>query len=510
MFTTEKARSGKLTLYLNGKSIHSRYDPVSEALAFIKQQNFKNKPYLFILIGPALGYLKILINEIYPQAKILSLHMDKNIYDLSIKIGDNWYYGSKTSLSVKLSAFIPDFQLLETAIIKWFPCTQYFPEQTSNIESIIHQFFLERKGSIYTTGNFGRTWLRNINLNILTKRKLLSINIFKSIIIIAASGPTLNDSISLLKKNRKKYILAALSSALSALNNSDIIPDFIFHSDPGFWAKEHLKSVNNNKIPIIMPLTASYYSKIKNPLILINQYSYIENQLLDNNFYNIPAHGTVAGTAYLFFRQLTNNPIIFTGLDLCYMDIKEHVTPHKFDVIYDIKQNRLNGSLNFLYTKLQANENYKAFSTYTGWFNNKSRLSNCYRLNASDVKTNGMKNINSDQFLNMLKNNKNNFISLRNNSNLSISNFINFLKIILFNLQEFESKIGSMNVESILTFFTSKSLLLEIFQYLAYFDIIELSHNYRTDPDKSKIILANIYLKSFTYISSMIERNNYE
>ena len=80
MFTTEKARSGKLTLYLNGKSIHSRYDPVSEALAFIKQQNFKNKPYLFILIGPALGYLKILINEIYPQAKILSLHMDKNIY----------------------------------------------------------------------------------------------------------------------------------------------------------------------------------------------------------------------------------------------------------------------------------------------------------------------------------------------------------------------------------------------------------------------------------------------
>lgn len=517
MFTTGKAKSGDLTLYLNGKSIHSRYDPAAEANAYIKQQNYLQNPYLFILIGPGLGYLKTSIFELYPEANIFSIHMDKEIFDLSIKTGNNWVYDSKTSLSSKLSDFIPDFQLLETKILKWIPCTGKFPERTKKIDTIIHQFFLERKGSIFTTGGFGKIWLRNINLNIITKKRVLSVGNLDSPVIITASGPSLNDSIAILKKYRNKFVLAALSSSLTALNNAKILPDFIFHTDPGFWAKEHLKSIENNKIPVIMPLTSSFHSSLKNPVILFNQCSYLENLILNNTYIKIPSHGTVAGTAYLFFRQLTKNAIIFAGLDLCYNDLQEHVRPHSFDIIFDLKQNRLNGYLNILYNKQHVTgESYKsiktntAFSTYAGWFNDESKLSNCFRYNASSILTNGMENINLNKFVQLLNYPKGDYTLQENKNILTKTVIIQLLTKILNELKLFELSIKSMNKDNILKFFTSNLLLTEIFQYIAYSDILELSHLYRTDTEESHKILNTIFKKSFSYISILLERYNYE
>ena len=519
MFTTAKTRSGKLTLFFNGISIHSRYDPVLEAQTFLKQHYYNKKPFLFILIGPGLGFLKTEISINYPSAKLLSLHLDRQIYELSTKIGKNWYYGENKQLSLTLAEFIPDFQLLETSIIKWSPCTKLFPDRTKNIESIIHQFFLERKGSVFTTGSFGRTWLRNINLNIFTKRKLLILGNIDSTIIITASGPSLSKSLILLKKNRKKYTLAALSSSLPALNNAKILPDFIFHTDPGYWAKEHLNAIPNIKIPIIMPLTSSFYSKLSNPVILINQGSFFENFLLKDNFSKISSHGTVAGTAYLFFRGITQNPIIFIGLDLCYDDVKEHVSPHSFDTIFDLKQNRLNGYLNIIYGKQQSTgrslNNIKtntAFSTYSGWFNNKYRLSNCFRYNSSPVITEGLKKINTDKLLKLINtsNNTHTLYESTNNNNLIKTEFIIFLKKIILNLQDYKSNIEIMTYKNILTLFTTKNILIEIFQYVAYPDILELSRYYRTNPVKSRKILLNIYCKSFSYISTMLDRYNYD
>ena len=519
MFTTEKAKSGKLTLYFNDKSIHSRYDPVAEANTFVKKQSFKKSPYLFILIGPGLGYIKTSILNNFPKAKILSLHMDRKLYKLTIKTGINWFYGDKKELHSVLAEFIPDFQLLETKIIKWYPCTNIFPERINFIESIIHQFFLERKGSIFTTGSFGRLWLRNISLNIFIKRKYFFPGIIKSTIIITASGPSLSNALLLLKENRNKYILAALSSSLPALNFAGIVPDFIFHTDPGFWAKEHLKSIIYNNIPIIMPLTSSFYSKTNNPLILLNQGSYIENNLLNSHFPKVAPHGTVAGTAYLFFRKITNYPIIYIGLDLCYKDVQEHVIPHSFDILIYIKQNRLNGYLSMSYKKQQKTgrdynsiKSNTAFKTYSGWFNNESRLKNCFRFNPSEEKTKGLNNINLDQLL-LLLNESNDKYHLHKNNSLNDNtpiktNFISLLKKIIINLDKFKSEINIMNQEYILSFFCSSSLLLEIFQYLAYSEIIELSHVYRTDPVKSKEILINIHSNSYSYISSMLDRYN--
>ena len=97
------------------------------------------------------------------------------------------------------------------------------------------------------------------------------INNISSPVFIAASGPSLKESFPFLKRYSDRIILAALPSSLRALKSESIIPDLVIHTDPGFWAKEHLKYLPDKKIPIIMPLTSAFVPETDNPIILFNQ-----------------------------------------------------------------------------------------------------------------------------------------------------------------------------------------------------------------------------------------------
>lgn len=521
MFTTEIARSGELTLFIDGIAVHSKYDPKEEAKKFLKKQDFKNKPQIFILIGPGLGYLKSTIFNSYHNVQILSLHLDKQIFEYADKTGSNWIYGDNSDLGLQLAAFIPDFLLFETTILKWLPCTERFPARTKYIENHIQQFFLERKGSIFTTKSFGRKWIQNAYYNYIKERQLVSIDKIDLPVLIAASGPSLDNSIDLIIDYRDKFILAALPSSLAALNNADIRPDLIFHTDPGFWANEHLKHIPDTKIPIVMPLTSSFKSNLENPVIFFNQGSFLENMVLGGGFLQVPSHGTVAGTAYLLLRKITDKPIVYLGLDLCFNDVMEHVKPHSFDILNNMNQNRFKGYLHLFYEKQKiylvlgnTNNTTKAFSIYSGWFNDESRLSNAFRYEATDIITNGLTSINSEQLISLLSKysviKKPISLTKPNNIFLEKTTFKKALNYIIQLLENFKKGIPSMNSENILKFFINSNLLTEVFQYAAYSDILKLTHYYRKDINKSIKLLEEIYSKTHLFIEDLLLRSKYE
>ena len=513
MFTTQIARSGELTLFINGKAIHSLYNPAAEADTFLKKQTVTNIPKIFILIGPGLGYLKKSVSKFYPNAHLLSIHLDKWIFEHADRTGDNWIYKDKMDLASKLSLTIPDFLLSETTIIEWHPCSKYFPDRTKFVKKHIQQFFQERKGTIVTTGYFGRKWIRNAYYNFLKLNNFVKFSSINLPILIAATGPRLKASISFMRNRRNKFILAALPSSLAALNAANLRADFIFHTDPGFWANEHLKYINDTNIPIIMPLTSSFNSNIKNPVVYINQGSFIENLLLGNMFLHVPSHGTVAGTAYLFLRKITDNPIIFLGLDFQFTDIMEHVTPHSFDILYNIKQNRFDGYLNILYNKQQLSTT-KALSTYSGWFESKTRISNAYRYNPTDISTNGLISIDLEKLSTLLdttiKKDKSKLLIKKSNLSFNKNTLINVLKDLILLLDKFKSEIPFISSDQISTFFINTNPLSELFQYTAYSYILKLTQYYRNDLDKSRDILNRIYSEAQTFIIGLLKRSNHE
>lgn len=513
MFTTQNSRSGELTFFINGKAVHSLYNPTAEADTFLKRQIFTNIPQIFILMGPGLGYLKKSVSKSYPKASLLSIHLDKWIFEHADKTGNNWVYKDNIDLASKLSFTIPDFLLSETTIIEWHPCLKHFPDRTKFIKKIIHQFFQERKGSIVTTGHFGRKWIRNTYYNFLKQSNFVEFNSINLPILIAASGPSLKESITIMQNKRDKFLLAALPSSLTALNAACLQPDFIFHTDPGFWANEHLKYIRNTKIPVIMPLTSSFNSNLKNPVVCINQGSFIENLILGNFFPHVPSHGTVAGTAYLFLRKITDNPIIFLGLDFRFTDIMEHVSPHSFDILYNIKQNRFDGYLNILYEK-QKISTTRALSTYSGWFESKTKISNAYRYNPTDISTDGLISIDLENISTLLNTtgDKNKSKFLINETNLSFNKrtLFDVLRHLILLLDEFKSEIPFMSSDHISNFFIKSNPLSELFQYTAYSDILKLTNYYRNDLDKSHDILNRIYAEAKDFIMGLSERSNYE
>ena len=521
MIKAGNSRSGDPILFVNGRSIHSTYNPVKEADNFIKTQCYTKQINRFILIGPGIGYLKKSLKRKFPSAELLSLHMDIKILQNTFKIDNDWVYGDNTKLKKLLYDFIPDFLLSTTSLLKWLPCTECFPDRLVEIEKIVQQFFLERKGSLFTTAGFGRKWFSNTYKNYVFSNNIYKINNITSPVFIAASGPSLKDSFHFLKKYSNKIILAALPSSLRALKTASIIPDFVIHTDPGFWAKEHLKYLPDKKVPIIMPLTSAFILESDNPIILLNQGSEIENYFLSNDTVKIKSHGTVAGSAYLYFRSITNQSIIFLGLDFSFSDIKEHVSPHSFDIIYTGKQNRLNGYLNLLYNKKQNNfklsvnnKTTTAFSTYAGWFNTERKFINTFRYKSTNIKTKSLKDINLNDLITIVpKVNKNDIILTKSDKQdikyrLKIYQF--FLNHILNLLEQYHKNINTINSLEILELFSKQSLLLEIFQYCSYVDILELSKFYTTDLYKSKEILNNIYLNSKNYIIQFQKRLNYE
>ncbi|MCK5152741.1 MAG: motility associated factor glycosyltransferase family protein [Spirochaetales bacterium] len=513
MFTTQNSRSGELTFFINGKAVHSLYNPTAEADTFLKRQIFTNIPQIFILIGPGLGYLKKSVKSFYPDAHLLSIHLDKWIFERSDKTGDYWIYKNELDLASKLSRTIPDFLLSETAVIEWHPCSKHFPDRTKYVKKLIKQFFQERKGTIVTTGHFGRKWIRNAYYNFLKQNNFVKFNSINLPILIAASGPSLKESISMLRNKRNKFILAALPSSLSALNTANLRPDFIFHTDPGYWANEHLKYIQDTNIPVIMPLTSSFNSNIKNPVVYINQGSFIENLILGNFFPHVPSHGTVAGTAYLFLRKITDNPIIFLGLDFRFTDIMEHVSPHSFDILYNIKQNRFDGYLNILYEKQQMSTT-KALSTYSGWFDSKTRISNAYRYNPTDISTDGLISIDFKKLSTLLNTTiqRDRSKLLINETNLSFNKntLINVLKHLIVLLDKFKSEIPFISSDGISAFFITSNPLAELFQYTAYSDILKLTNYYRNDLDKSRDILNRIFSEAKAFITGLLKRSNYE
>ncbi len=518
MISTEKTRSGNLTLLINKRLIHSRYNPESEAQTFLLTKNFKRCPQIVIIIGSGLGYLKKAVLNKYKDVKVFSIYLDNEIYKLSPDKENSWVY-TNNKLKYKLSNFIPDFLLSETRILKWLPCTQQYPHRTKEIEEIIFQFLMERKGSIFTTQKFGKKWIRNFFLNYGKIKSFYQLSEINLPVLIAASGPSLNKAIDFLRKYKNKYILAALPSSLAALNFNGIKPDIILNTDPGYWTGAHFKYLDK-ETPIVMPLSASFFSNCHNPVICIDQNTFLENIFFKNkHFSQISSHGTVAGTAYLFLRKITDKPIIFAGLDFCFKDIHEHVKPHSYDTLFRVYQNRFNTELHSLYVRKNnflGNNSYgstKALTTYSGWFNTYNNHKNIFRLNPSDVKTYNLESIDENRLLQLL----NNFSSLncpfKFNKISDISAFIPLnigLEEILAKIKIFKKSIKYMNSNDILLFFTNNNLLTEIFQFLEYTKIIELAKIYRSDKENSQLILNEISVTSYNYFNDLLIRQKNE
>lgn len=358
-------------------------------------------------MGETLGYLTAEIRKRCPRAKLIVIYYHSDFISREKPVAfPHWNPQGGISLSQFLHSNLSDLDMLGLSLVSWPGADKVFPDISRHCTEEVGRFIRERSGSLTTTGGFGNRWIKNAFLNFLQLPNLvpLPLHLRESPLIIAASGPSLAESLALLKTYRNRFTLWALPSSVEALLSADIVPDLIIQTDPGFYATHHLRPLLNTSLPLAMPLTSVRgLWKSRGPVFLFSQGSMIENLLMsktDKVLPRIPATGTVAAAALVLAQSVKPPAIITVGLDLCSRDLHNHIRPHGFEPILHLHDGRFKPYLGTLYRRTMLNSRKveggmqsNPLRTYAEWLGPAFSDSAVpiYRLNPSSIKISSFK-----------------------------------------------------------------------------------------------------------------------
>jgi hypothetical protein len=181
------------------------------------------------------------------------------------------------------------------------------------------QILLQNNGGWYEDQRAGLYFsLRNIKQNhpVFNGTK---VNQFFRVFIVG-NGPSLNESIGFIKENQKNAVIFSCGTALTALLNSGIVPDFQVLQERDWHGIQfetyHDKSLLNNitllKLNVVSTVVDSFYKKV----LLIQKANDPGSFLLNKNYPNLPnVNPTVTNAAVTIAAKLAADEIYLFGCD---------------------------------------------------------------------------------------------------------------------------------------------------------------------------------------------------
>ncbi len=414
-----QAKNGELTAKLNSIFLHSAYSPSNEANRFINNLECNFTPTTIIFCEPGLNYL-------LKFAKLRFSNCSFGVIRYSSDFND---YNSEYDISISSKDISNNFdnfllnklgeeKLCSCLFISWAPTSKVFSEMDNIVWSSIKKATEKSKTLLITREYFEKKWflntckfIKNIKSGYLLKEKI------SLPVLIIASGPSLKKNLEIIAKYQKYFFIICLSSAISVVKKSDIVPDLCLSTDGGYWAGEHLKTLKKSSLPLALPTEGySPISVLNNriiPLFYNDGFSY--KLLKQLNFKGIKAerNGTVSGTALDFALSNFTNDIYFLGLDLSSVKGYQHTQPNEIELNNSLKDNRI-----FSNEKRAAIGSFPSASLkiYEEWFKNKELLNHkVFRVIENDEINNKLgqiKDLSSQEFLEickLLKQQKNTF-----------------------------------------------------------------------------------------------------
>ena len=363
--------NGALTKVQQASDLHSRYNPQSEAVRYIDSLNLKNDIKYFILIEPGLGYIIPVLQERFKESKILVFHIE-----------DQGSIQSEANLPVLTSCEEAEIQkflelnitdVKNVKIIEWRPSLNYYKGAYVKLLSQIVAFIKRTDAGSRTTAAFGRRWVKNffrnldtLNINLLYKQTEFPV-------IITGSGPSLEEALPFIKEAQKSCLIIAASSSVLALAENGICADLIIATDGGSWALKHLyPCYRNNLKALAVNLCAALPSQFTNtPFLLINDGSFWQSVILHELALPsviITQRGTVSATAVDLALVLSKGNIYLAGMDFSLNDIRTHVKPYGFDILFFNKANRFNPFYSQCFIRSFYTSKGESLDIYASWF----------------------------------------------------------------------------------------------------------------------------------------------
>ncbi len=349
MLARGTSRTGQPILLVDGRPLSSTYDPEREAERFVRTAlaGAAAVPTI-ILFGAAMGHLEAAIAAQAPAARQVRIALSPEVAALAPARPEAplWHPGSRESLTAFLSTWIDESDVPGLRVVEWAPCLAAWPEQARAAQAAIRLFVERLRASYATTAAFGALWLRNALANFVGVQALgaLAPADPREVVLIAASGPSLEDALPAVRDCRSRMRLWALPSAVRALAHAGLCPDLIVVTDPGLYALQHLPA--GLGVPIAMPLAASRGSRhfTDTTLLFAQPYAFeaeLAGLLAPWPLPVVAPQGSVAASALGLAAAVGHRSIVFAGLDLCYRDVVSHARPNLFEIYHAIRASRL-------------------------------------------------------------------------------------------------------------------------------------------------------------------------
>ncbi|MCP4134900.1 MAG: motility associated factor glycosyltransferase family protein [bacterium] len=329
-----------LVVNLDGREVplHSKFRPSRESETL--KDNFLPEKYdLLIVLGTGLGYhLAPLEEKIHEYSRIILVdilggieeHIQKNKKTgfLADSKKTAFVCGNELSLiEKKLSELIDMESAAGISVLEHPASVRLFGEYYNEVKNSIQKIINNKAGNTATKKAFGSLYLRNIIKNLGSVKNFKPINkLFNRFsehpAIIIASGPSLEESIGLLKENSNKFFIIAVDSALPVLYQHAISPDIVLSIDPQPYIFEHFReALSSGTIPVFSlsasPLVVQKYkgflSLNSHPLsqILLELYPGAVGSIDSGT-------GSVAGDALFLAQKLGFSSIGILGLDFSF------------------------------------------------------------------------------------------------------------------------------------------------------------------------------------------------
>ncbi|MGI9256323.1 MAG: 6-hydroxymethylpterin diphosphokinase MptE-like protein [Salinispira sp.] len=381
--------------------LHSLRNPWKEAERIVRSQlehsNFSkrvsgNCRAIFFLLNPGLAYGAAVLLQYYPKATIHAVYSDRELYSLVMNCNTSCTRQPGIVSSLMLSDFknyifstLTGLTVLQTQVIDWLPSSS-----VSGHRQLLSDYRLamrEIQAGLLSRMYFGKPWMKNISLNIHRLSKMKKLTSLSGSVFLCAAGPSLNNSMELIKRLRSRVHVWALSSSVRALVSEGIIPDCIVSTDGGYWAGLHLQ-FSAPESHIIMSLNArvpaAFFHRCASTEFVLMNMPFLKNSE-NKEFMTVPERGSVIFTALDILERLHEGPIVLLGADFTPRGLQSHARPQAFDEFIESEYTRLHPLTTERFERISGEQ----LNIYSEWFRTeggKSISSPMYRWRGSRVR----------------------------------------------------------------------------------------------------------------------------
>lgn len=353
------AKSGGITASQKGLALHSAYNPQAEAdraAAAIKDTDSD----ILVFAGIGLGWLPNAAARIEgakqksfailePSAPHFFAALASIDFSELLKIPKLFFIiGADAAQAANLVQNAGGFD--KAKIFSQKAQTAHAQAWFDNFFALARQKREQAQANINTLERFGRLWLKNGARNLERTASLGGAAAFFGAAnlpsVLLAAGPSLQEVLPRLKEVQERAVTIAVDTALRACLRAGVQPDFVFLTDPQYWASRHIAGLAAPQ-SILVTESAVYPSAFRFPckrIVLMSSLfplgKYFEARLDQKGA--LASGGSVATSAWDFARAIGSKEIFAAGLDLGYPNKQTHVKGSVFEQASHANSSRLN------------------------------------------------------------------------------------------------------------------------------------------------------------------------